>query len=608
MAVATRRPPPYKRDKQRAAEDHTVVKTPIHRKKKIDRSIVHNINTPNEKIQQYLEGMDWEVTYFNALLGEDDAPLPLDIYAPDAMIQYDEIHHMVLKVESPLTANEADDVEGTAKVTSAIVPTNGDVFKAILAGGREALLRVTSVEDGFYNNNNVYTITYKVDSFLDKSEERYKDLLSKVAREKYFDKDYIFTKSDPLLLAQDYRDKREIKENLDHVFHEWLRVGINKKQTITIPDLGKRILDPYLQSFIFSIIDYSQYDELIRVNRSDREPVKTLWDLLLSRNKFREDYQNKIGMVGRGVMARDPLYKSIRYSQVDGLVAFDADGNNRNHMFYNSLAGDLMNSMFGDMKPNEVDLNGYPVFLSGGRQNFLDGLNWVAGLPLHDDEVIHLTNPQSVNLFNLIQEKIDAYLLTLTAEDEVVDAEVVDPAVVGEIATTEDELAAILLDIGIDDDIVDYLRGKGLFERYELLDPKPTKTIMKQWLRTEGFADMFINWLEEDENIIVPEAMKTRIRNDIIRLQDVLIKIIPDKAPISGEYVVTEAFYTKDLINMSLLELLMNEYLEDRVVSHVSLLKIIDDIHNWDKRQKFYYIPIVYLLMLYVRRTAAAAG
>jgi hypothetical protein len=66
---------------------------------------------------------------------------------------------------------------------------------------------------------------------------------------------------------------------------------------------------------------------------------------------------------------------------------------------------------------------------------------------------------------------------------------------------------------------------------------------------------------------------------------------------IDDHYVFSKAFYEKAATGQSKLELAVHDYLEGRAVSHKLLLALCDTYHAWGGLERFYYMPVVLLLL-----------
>lgn len=61
-------------------------------------------------------------------------------------------------------------------------------------------------------------------------------------------------------------------------------------------------------------------------------------------------------------------------------------------------------------------------------------------------------------------------------------------------------------------------------------------------------------------------------------------------------YVFTEAFYD-NLDGKSLLEVLVINYLNSKQISYLDLYKLCTDFHNWGALERYYYLPIILVLI-----------
>jgi hypothetical protein len=64
-------------------------------------------------------------------------------------------------------------------------------------------------------------------------------------------------------------------------------------------------------------------------------------------------------------------------------------------------------------------------------------------------------------------------------------------------------------------------------------------------------------------------------------------------------YILSSAFYTRDNTNLSLLESLLLDYIDFKIIAARDILKVCDDILNWGHVERFYYIPLLLLLIKY---------
>lgn len=85
-----------------------------------------------------------------------------------------------------------------------------------------------------------------------------------------------------------------------------------------------------------------------------------------------------------------------------------------------------------------------------------------------------------------------------------------------------------------------------------------------------------------------PSIYKTILLPDIVELFKT-----------SKHYMFSENFYKKDRTGISAIEELLLNYLEDKELDVIKLKDLMDSVNKWSNIEKFYYIPILYLLERY---------
>lgn len=236
----------------------------------------------------FISGSVWKVDYYNALRAVDDTPTTLDVSLPQSMQSYDRIRGMVLKVQTPLDVSRAEDATGTAIMYGGILPSVGDVIVATLAGNRRTLLEVTSTEKKHYNNNTVYELTYRIDSFIDDDPTRYKNLESKVVGKFAYDDDYKLGTSGPIILEERKVTKTQILSELEDIKNLFYRVAVDRKlNIIRIPNQNIIITDPYIEDFVFFVMGYDigGFDTIHRTTDGiEFLPEDSIWRTLIEQD------------------------------------------------------------------------------------------------------------------------------------------------------------------------------------------------------------------------------------------------------------------------------------------------------------------------------------
>lgn len=68
---------------------------------------------------------------------------------------------------------------------------------------------------------------------------------------------------------------------------------------------------------------------------------------------------------------------------------------------------------------------------------------------------------------------------------------------------------------------------------------------------------------------------------------------------LDNTYVLSKHFYNRDKEKCSLIEQLLFDYIEHKVIDISNIYKILEEYRQWSNKTKFYYIPILILLIKY---------
>jgi hypothetical protein len=93
-------------------------------------------------------------------------------------------------------------------------------------------------------------------------------------------------------------------------------------------------------------------------------------------------------------------------------------------------------------------------------------------------------------------------------------------------------------------------------------------------------------------SFIVPDQNGTNV--EVMFIKPVLV---------DDYYIFSQAFYNDDKLNMSALEQMVMDYLEYKQPSFERLAAIAKDSIKWGKMEKFYYLPILYMMVKFYLRS-----
>ncbi len=207
-----------------------------------------NVDTPLNKMVGFIDGSKWTVDYYNLIRAEDDMVSPLDVNLPNTLAQYMKISNLDIHVTTPIDPSNHPEVSGVAYVTIGIVPSQGDVLKVVIGGGRSALLTVNRVDHKHYNLSDVYEIEYILDSFMDLDPNRLNTLEEKVVRRYVFDTSYIRTNSSPLILQDEAIFNGTLVRELEEIKKIFLNLTLDPEQNfIRVPNQSLMSIDTGVQ-------------------------------------------------------------------------------------------------------------------------------------------------------------------------------------------------------------------------------------------------------------------------------------------------------------------------------------------------------------------------
>ena len=188
-----------------------VIKKKLDGSNHIDSRVVVDIDTAIIKTKRYIDGSDWEVTYYNLLVANHDMIGKIDTSIGNVEQQYTKISKLVLKVTSPIESTKLQDITGEATILD-FTPSIGDAFVGTLIGDIKAVFNVTAVTEKSYNLDRVFDIEFKLEGTITTNPDLFGILDKRSVREYIYDKNAIYTTSDTLLLKSDYLFKDYITE------------------------------------------------------------------------------------------------------------------------------------------------------------------------------------------------------------------------------------------------------------------------------------------------------------------------------------------------------------------------------------------------------------
>lgn len=299
-------------------------------KEELGTSVLFSKENDLSTIQQYISGMKWEVDYFLQILGVNEIGREPDINLSNTVMKYNRINKFELTVQEPIRQNHAnDEIMGTAIINAGFVPNKGDAFVAVLSGGQYGIFVIQEdIKKRNYNNNDVYEVSYKLHSFAHKDHDYYNDLVHKTVKDYVYDKEHLLDYSAPIILAQDYKRKVNLKAVPNELLDYYLKTMVNtESNTILLPSASSLCVDLYVVDFLFKFINQDDnpiIQKLTRIeNPKDDNITYTVWDAILERNSnYLEKAEREIGLKYKPGTMGDPRLRALAYLSISFNVGY----------------------------------------------------------------------------------------------------------------------------------------------------------------------------------------------------------------------------------------------------------------------------------------------
>lgn len=332
---------------------------------------------PLQSLLVFVEGSIWTCDYYSQVTNRDSDLRVEDSGQSPIYQQYNRIVGLELKVDSPLSANQSDDtkymtVAGSAFVNPFFVPEAGDMFIADTGNGNDALFVVNNSERKSYLKDSVFLIEYTLLEYVKDSVERVTDLKNKTVNTTYFRKDYALKGQDPFLTTSDNANVNKLAQIryqlLNYFFDNYYNSELS---TLILPGQTCYIYDHYLTSFVFSLVDSFENNNIRKIRRlnldgNDLIKKPTLltafikWDaniLKVAKRYMGFTYSRSFGT--------DPTLEGVAFSGVNLVVyplaeVVDDAIQNPTGSYISEINNPRFNDMFGLMYPTNTDI-GLPI-------------------------------------------------------------------------------------------------------------------------------------------------------------------------------------------------------------------------------------------------------
>ena len=345
MAIAQWKPEEAPRDPQ---QEKSVVDNPGK------HEIYDHRTTPLWSLDAFLEGSQWEVTYFAQRLGVNDTVKKLDHNLPPSVQSYNRYEKLELLVSNALNPVYNSDtheftVSGVATIPSFMVPNVEDTFYAIANMGRMGLFYIKRVERVTNERESAYNIEYEIRCEITEASPEYQDLQRKTTHPVFvYSKQRLIENRNPILIKDTYQQVMDLRHQYLELANFYFDTFLTPyERTFILPGQTTRIYDPYLSNYMLNLVsprDVRGYPRMnmLSINNDSVYDQETVWSAMFKRGERSLNYvRRQMGVVRPGQFEQAYFGRSATYGNTDYILyPMDADTTVRSETIGNYRVGD----------------------------------------------------------------------------------------------------------------------------------------------------------------------------------------------------------------------------------------------------------------------------
>lgn len=295
-------------------------------------SIVDSKKTPIETLTTFIGGSNWQVDYYSQIFNTSEELKAFDPNQLNAYQTYHKINRLIIKLQGALSQDDDRDsgrysIRGSAVVTPHpnLVPNVGDAFVADTGEGTAGQFTITSVRKLTVSLASAWEIEFKHDRVMTKQIESL--LNAKVVKQSYYQRDYMITGQNAIMVEEDYNTSKDLTHLLKVVSNQFVSNHFSfTNHTLTVPEQDLPTYDPFVTRAALKIIsldDVKQLRDIREYNCDDHRIPKfaDLYTAVMKReptllyNTFKEYARISTSLLNPSV-----YQNSIRYSGISYLI------------------------------------------------------------------------------------------------------------------------------------------------------------------------------------------------------------------------------------------------------------------------------------------------
>lgn len=285
---------------------------------------------PRSSMLNWINGSNWNVTYFSQVLREDQEPTPLALHREPAYQQYQRIIGIDIKVNQPLDISQSEDVRtfsvtGSGHTYPSLVANFGDMFFGNIGDGRIGLFTVTSARRETFLRDSTYAIDWKMVGFV--TAQQIANLEEKSIMTYYWSSANLLNGCSPYVTEQEQKDNEEFAKMREEIIRRYVGDFFSIEHSVfLVPDQLFKTYDHFVTKTLLTMLETSRFKELRRAKllNVQSEPIMkqpTIWDALIRQDLTRFcGNTEKAHLVSTRISRWRPELQAIGYTGIAMMV------------------------------------------------------------------------------------------------------------------------------------------------------------------------------------------------------------------------------------------------------------------------------------------------
>lgn len=285
---------------------------------------------PRSSMLSWINGSNWNVTYYSQVLNESQEPAPLILHREEAYQQYRKIIGIDIKVNQPLDISQSEDIHtfsvtGSGHTYPSLAANYGDMFYGNIGDGRIGIFTVTSARRETFLRDSTYAIDWKMVGFL--TEQQITNLDLKTIMTYYWSSSNLANGCNPYVTEQEQKDNEEFAKLKAEIIRRYVGDFFSvEHSTFLVPGQLFKTYDHFVTKVMLMMVETSKTKELrnAKILNVQSEPIMkqpTIWDALIQQDVTRFcDNTERAHLVSTRISRWKPELQAIGYTGIPMMV------------------------------------------------------------------------------------------------------------------------------------------------------------------------------------------------------------------------------------------------------------------------------------------------